>query len=77
MKVREDTWIEIRRIGAKENETPLVSRILKAGTTESFDVPEAVVLSIGNVAGVDASLRGSVLDTKSTAKGNVVRLNLN
>ena len=77
MKVRDDTWIEIRRAGAKENETPLVSRILKAGSTERFDVPEAVVLTIGNVSGVEANLRGLALDIKSTAKGNVVRLNLN
>ncbi len=77
MKVRDDTWIEIRRTGAKENETPLVSRVLKAGSTERFDVPEAVVLTIGNVNGVEANLRGIALDTKSTAKGNVVRLNIN
>jgi cytoskeleton protein RodZ len=76
MTVREDTWVEIRLATSKDAESPLVARLLKAGATERFDVPEAVVLTIGNASGVDVSLRGFALDIKPTTKSNVARLNL-
>lgn len=70
---REDSWVEIRRA----DKTTIISRLLKAGTTEAFDVSDATVLVIGNASGVDATLRGQTLDLKATGGGNVARLNLN
>ncbi|EJM99789.1 helix-turn-helix domain-containing protein [Herbaspirillum sp. YR522] len=70
---REDSWVEIRRA----DKTTIISRLLKAGTTEAFDVADASVLVIGNAAGVDATLRGKPLELKSTSGNNVARLNLN
>lgn len=70
---REDSWVEIRRT----DKTTVISRLLKAGTTEAFDVSDAAMLVIGNAAGVDATLRGQPLDLKPTNGSNVARLNLN
>lgn len=69
---REDSWVEIRR----NDKTTMISRLLKAGTTESFDITEPVTLVIGNAAGVDASLRGSKLDLESSNNSNVARVSL-
>lgn len=71
LKVREDSWVELRRAG---NNGIVVSRVMKGGTTERFDVNEPMSLVVGNAAGVEASLRGAPLQLK--ANGNVARLNL-
>jgi cytoskeleton protein RodZ len=73
LTLREDSWVEIRRA----DKTTIISRLLKAGSTETFDVSDASALVIGNAAGVDASLRGQPLDLKVSNGGNVARLNLN
>lgn len=70
---REDSWVEIRRA----DKTTLISRLLKAGTTEAFDISDAAMLVVGNAAGVDATLRGQPLDLKPANGSNVARLNLN
>ncbi|WP_292934911.1 RodZ domain-containing protein [Noviherbaspirillum sp.] len=71
-KVREDSWIEIRR---KSNNDVVLSRLVKAGETETVDVTEPVSVVIGNASGVEASLRGTPLTLKA-GRGNVARLNL-
>lgn len=73
LKINSDSWIEVRRVS---NNSIVISRIAKAGTTETVDVDEPVSVVIGNAAGVDASFRGAPLDLKSTANNNVARLNL-
>ncbi|WP_433691791.1 helix-turn-helix domain-containing protein [Herbaspirillum seropedicae] len=70
---REDSWVEIRRA----DKSTIISRLLKAGTTEAFDVSDATSLTIGNAAGVDATLRGQPLDLKTPGGSNVARINLN
>ncbi|MFJ3055077.1 helix-turn-helix domain-containing protein [Herbaspirillum sp. NPDC087042] len=70
---REDSWVEIRRA----DKSTIISRLLKAGTTEAFDVSDATTLIIGNASGVDATLRGQPLELKSPGGNNVARLNLN
>jgi len=72
LNFREDSWVEIRRA----DKTTVISRLLKAGTTEAFDITEPVTLVIGNAAGVDASLRGAKLDLEADSSSNVARLNL-
>jgi cytoskeleton protein RodZ len=73
LTIRQDSWVEIRRA----DKSAMVSRILKAGTTESFDIAGPVSVTIGNASGVDATLRGKALDLTSTTGSNVARLNLN
>ena len=68
----EDSWIEVRRASDK---TVLLSRVVKAGSSESVEVNEPVTVVVGNAAGVNASLRGAPVELKS-AGGNVARLSL-
>lgn len=72
LEFKEDSWIEIRR----ESDGSLIfSRLLQAGTTESFDVSEPVQLVVGNASGVAATLRGQTL-TLPVSKNNVSRLSV-
>lgn len=68
----EDSWIEVRRASDK---TVLLSRVVKAGSSESVEVNEPVMVVVGNAAGVNASLRGTPVELKSGG-GNVARLSL-
>jgi cytoskeleton protein RodZ len=57
--VREDSWISVTPAkGGK----PLVSRLIKAGTTETVSVTEPVKVVVGNAPGVSATLRGAPVD---------------
>lgn len=71
LKMREDAWVEIRRA----DNSVMFSRLLQAGTTESFDVPEPLQLVVGNASGVEATLRGEPLSL-AVSKNNVARINL-
>jgi cytoskeleton protein RodZ len=70
LTIREDSWVEIRRA----DKTTLISRVVKAGSTETFPISGPVTLVLGNARGVDARLRGEPVDLKS--KNNVARVNL-
>lgn len=72
-KAREDSWIEVRRVG---NNAVLLSRIVRSGERESIDVNEPVSVVIGNAAGVDLTLRGAPVEMKPKTNSNVARLNL-
>ncbi len=72
IKVREDSWVEIKRA----DNSVLVSRLLKAGTSEVVAVTEPVTMVIGNAAGVDVTLRGKSVDVMTGNTSNVARLNL-
>ena len=70
--VTQDAWVEITTFnGAK-----IVSRLMKAGTTELFVITEPVVLVVGNATGVQAKLRGQLLNLKAVARDNVSKLSL-
>jgi len=58
LNVKEDSWIEIRRAGQPK----LVARMVKAGSTESFNVRADDVLIVGKPGGVSANLAGGKLD---------------
>jgi cytoskeleton protein RodZ len=73
LKLREDSWIEIRN----SKDKLLLSRLAKAGESESLTVREPIKLVIGNAAGVDVQLRGTPVELNATAKNNVARLSLN
>jgi cytoskeleton protein RodZ len=72
LKLREDSWIEIK----KSDRSTLIARLVKAGTTETFNITGPVSLTVGNASGVDATLRGTPLALQSDAKSNVARLTL-
>ncbi|MEW6369646.1 MAG: helix-turn-helix domain-containing protein [Pseudomonadota bacterium] len=58
LNVREDSWIEVRPQGGKA----LISRLVKAGSTETVEVPGAATLVVGNPKGVSATLRGAAVE---------------
>ena len=57
LSVREDSWIEVRPQGGRA----LISRLVKAGSTETVDVPGTATLVVGNPNGVTATLRGAAV----------------
>ncbi len=73
LKLREDAWVEVIAV---DGERKLVSKLMKAGSVVLVEVAEPVVLVVGNAAGVDASLRGQVLNLKAVARDNVAKLSL-
>jgi cytoskeleton protein RodZ len=73
LRLREDSWIEIRNSRNKL----LLARLAKAGESEAVAVREPIKLIIGNAAGVDVQLRGAPVELNATTKNNVARLTLN
>jgi cytoskeleton protein RodZ len=54
--VREDSWISV---SPAKGGKPIMSRLVKAGSTETVDVAEPVRVVVGNAPGVSATLRGA------------------
>jgi cytoskeleton protein RodZ len=67
--VREDSWISV--VPAKGGK-PLLSALVKAGSTEKVNVSEPVKVVVGNAPGVSATLRGAAV----ALPGKVARINL-
>lgn len=57
LNVREDSWIEVRPKGGKA----LISRLVRAGSTETIEVPGTATLVVGNPTGVSATLGGAAV----------------
>ena len=57
LEVREDSWIEVKPKGGRA----LISRLVRAGSTETIEVPESATLVVGNPAGISATLRGAAV----------------
>ena len=72
VNVREDSWIEVRRAKG----APLISRLVKGGTTESFEITEPVTLVVGKPGAVNATLRGAAVELPPVAGSTVSRVNL-
>ncbi|HEX8478983.1 MAG TPA: RodZ domain-containing protein [Telluria sp.] len=53
--VKQDVWLQVRKASGGK---PLISRTVKGGTTETFDVSEPVNLTVGKPDAVDATFRG-------------------
>lgn len=68
----EDSWITIQPPGKKA----LASRMLKAGSTETFDLPEPALLIVGKPTHVKATLRGAALDLPTVPGGTISRVNV-
>ena len=71
LTVNADSWVEVRRAKG----APLLSRMLKAGSTETVEVSEPVTLVVGKPSGVSATFRGNAVELPST-KGAVARVSL-
>jgi cytoskeleton protein RodZ len=73
LNVREDSWIEVRpaRGGA-----PLISRLVKGGSTETVAVDQPVRLVVGNPGGVSATLRGAPVALPAVPGKTLARVNV-
>lgn len=72
LNVTQDSWVEIRRPGS----TPLISRLVKAGSTETFDITGPAVLVVGKPEVVQATLRGARLELPRISGGTIARVNI-
>ena len=72
LKVEQDSWVEIRRPGS----SPLISRMVKAGSTETFDIAGPATLVVGKPGAVQATLRGAKLDLPTVAGGTISRVSI-
>lgn len=72
LTVRDDAWIELRSNGA----APLISRTVKAGSVETFDITSPAQLVVGNVPGVTATLRGTPLILTPANGGTTTRMTI-
>jgi len=70
LNFRQDSWVEIKRA----DNTTVVARVMRAGSTESFDLAGPVSLTVGNARGVEAKVRGEPLNLAGTTRNNVARV---
>lgn len=73
LSVREDSWIEVRPQGGRA----LISRLVKAGSTETVEVPGTATLVVGNPNGVTATLRGAAVALPQLPGKTISRVTLN
>ena len=57
LNVREDSWIEVKPQGGKA----LISRLVRAGSIETVEVPGTATLVVGNPTAVTATLGGAAV----------------
>ena len=69
-KFSQNSWIQVKN----ESGAVLTAHLAKAGTEESFSVKQSLLVRIGNVAGVEAKLRGQPLVLTSERGSNVANL---
>ena len=72
LKMRQDSWVEIKRA----DNTTVTSRVLRAGSTETFALSGPLTMTVGNARGVDATVRGTPLDLAGTTRNNVARVSV-
>lgn len=73
LSVRQDSWIEVRPAAGG---APLLSRLVKAGSTETVNVAGPVRLTVGNPGGVSATLRGNAVALPAVPGKTLARVNL-
>lgn len=60
MRVKEETWVEVKADGKM-----LISATLAAGTERSFKANDKVEVKLGKAAGVEMSYNGKVVPSPS------------
>jgi cytoskeleton protein RodZ len=73
LNVSADSWIEVR---PAKGGAPLLSRLVKAGSTETVNVDQPVRVVVGNPAGVSATLRGNAVALPPVPGKTLSRVNL-
>lgn len=70
LKFKHDSWLFVKANGG----AVLTSRMVRAGTEESFDVKQGLFVKIGNAVDVEASLRGEPLIVQTERDSKVATL---
>ena len=73
LNVNQDSWIEVR---PAKGGAPLLSRLVKAGSTETVNVEQPVRVTVGNPGGVSATLRGTAVALPPVPGKTISRINL-
>jgi cytoskeleton protein RodZ len=72
LTMRQDSWVDVKRA----DNTTLTSRVMRAGSSETFELTGPLMVTVGNARGVDATVRGTPLDLVATTRNNVARVNV-
>ena len=73
LNVREDSWIQVT---PAKGGAALISRLVKAGSTETVNVDQPVRVVVGNPDGVTATLRGNAVSLPTVPGKKLARINL-
>jgi cytoskeleton protein RodZ len=73
LNVREDSWIQVT---PAKGGAPLLSRLVKGGSTETVNVDQPVRVIVGNPTGVSATLRGNAVALPAVPGKTLSRVNL-
>jgi len=73
LNVREDSWIEVR---PSKGGAATISRLVKAGSTETVKVDGPMRLTVGNPGGVSATLRGNAVALPPVPGKTLARVNV-
>lgn len=73
LTVVDDSWIEIRRPGSLPS---LIARLVKGGSTETFEIDGQALLIVGKPDNVRATLRGQHLDLPVVPNGTIARVQI-
>lgn len=72
LSLRQDSWVEVKRA----DNTIVAARVMRAGSTETFELAGPLSLTVGNARGVDATVRGEKFDIAGTTRNNVARVSV-
>lgn len=72
-KTSQDSWVQVKEASGKV----VFEKTIRAGTNEDIVATPPLRLIVGNVAGVEMQLRGSVFDLKKVTKGSTARFEVN
>jgi cytoskeleton protein RodZ len=72
LTMRQDSWVDVKRA----DNTTLTSRVMRAGSSEIFELTGPLTVTVGNARGVDATVRGAPLDLAATTRNNVARVSI-
>ena len=72
LSLRQDSWVEVKRA----DNTIVAARVMRAGSSETFELAGPLSVTVGNARGVDATVRGEKFDLVGTTRNNVARVSV-
>lgn len=72
-KAAQDSWVQVKEASGKV----VFEKTLQAGSDQDIAATPPLRIIVGNVAGVELQVRGSVFDLKKVTKGSTARFEVN